>query len=110
MHENPITLNELNELNNIFTNVMNKMKTIPDIPKSENLEYIFSLWTKAINEKPITFNDIETQLTHLTQTDTAKGSTIILQASKKLNLQDVVDVMGIGAKLKLKMSLATTNK
>jgi biopolymer transport protein ExbD len=63
-----------------------------------------------LNEKPITFNDIETQLTHLIQTDTAKGSTIILQASKKLNLQDVVDVMGIGAKLKLKMSLATTNK
>jgi single-stranded DNA-specific DHH superfamily exonuclease len=57
MHKNPITINELNELTNIFTNVMNKIKNIPSIPKNENLEFIYSIWIKAMNEKPITYAD-----------------------------------------------------
>lgn len=63
-----------------------------------------------LNNEKITFNDLEPRLDALAKKDTSKETTIVLQASKKLNLQDVVDVMSVGAKLKMKMVLATSNK
>jgi len=66
MHDNPITINELNELNNIFASVMNKIKNTPDIPKNKDLEYIYSLWMKAMDEKPITYADGNRIITILT--------------------------------------------
>jgi biopolymer transport protein ExbD len=63
-----------------------------------------------LNNEKVTFEQLEPKLTTYIQKDTAKEPTIVFQASKKLNLQDVVDVLGVGAKLKLKMVLATTNK
>lgn len=63
-----------------------------------------------LNNKQIEFRDIEPQLAALIQGDTASESTIVLQASKKITVQDLVDVMSVGSKLKMKMVLATTNK
>jgi len=63
-----------------------------------------------LNNEKITFDQLETKLTAINRKDTTKEPTIVFQASKKLNLQDVVDVMGVGSKLKMKMVLATTNK
>lgn len=63
-----------------------------------------------LNNEKITFEQLEPKLAALSQADTAKQPTIVFQASKKLNLQDVVDVMGVGSKLGMKLVLATTNK
>ena len=63
-----------------------------------------------LNNEKITFDQLEPKLMALSQKDTTKEATIVFQASKKLQLQDVVDVMGVGSKLKMKMVLATTNK
>lgn len=63
-----------------------------------------------LNNEKITFDELEPKLIAINQKDTTKEPTIVFQASKKLQLQDVVDVMGVGSKLKMKMVLATTNK
>jgi biopolymer transport protein ExbD len=63
-----------------------------------------------LNNEKITFEELEPKLIALNQKDTAAEPTIVFQASKKLQLQDVVDVMGVGSKLKMKLVLATTNK
>ena len=63
-----------------------------------------------LNNEKITFDQLEPKLIALNQKDTTKEPTIVFQASKKLQLQDVVDVMGVGTKLKMKLVLATTNK
>lgn len=66
--------------------------------------------TYFLNNKPIAFDDIENQLANYVATDTTQNPTVLLQASKKISVQDLVDVMSLGNKLKLKMVLATTNK
>ncbi|MBL0310624.1 MAG: biopolymer transporter ExbD [Bacteroidetes bacterium] len=63
-----------------------------------------------VNNEKITFPELEQRLMEIAQKDTSKEPTIVLQASKKLSLQDVVDVMSVGTKLKMKMVLATSNK
>lgn len=63
-----------------------------------------------VNNEQVMFPDLEQKLMSIAQEDTAKEPTIVLQASKKLSLQDVVDVMSVGTKLKMKMVLATSNK
>lgn len=63
-----------------------------------------------LNNQPIEFAELEPKLGELVSTDTVSESTIVLQASKKISVQDLVDVMGVGSKLKMKMVLATTNK
>lgn len=63
-----------------------------------------------LNNEQVQFDQLEGKLSSIAQKDTSKESTIVLQASKKLSLQDVVDVMGVGSKLKMKMVLATSNK
>ena len=63
-----------------------------------------------INNEKVLFPELEQKLLAVSSNDTTKEPTIVLQASKKLSLQDVVDVMSVGTKLKMKMVLATTNK
>ena len=63
-----------------------------------------------INDQPITFDQLKPPLTEIAGKDTAQESTIVLQASRKISVQDLVDVMTVGSDLKLKMVLATTNK
>ena len=63
-----------------------------------------------INDQPITFDQLKPTLTEIAGKDTAQESTIVLQASRKISVQDLVDVMTVGSDLKLKMVLATTNK
>lgn len=63
-----------------------------------------------LNDEPLQFADLEPKLAQYASNDTASESTIVLQASKKITVQDLVDVMSVGSKLKMKMVLATTNK
>jgi biopolymer transport protein ExbD len=63
-----------------------------------------------INDQPINFDQLKPTLTEIAGKDTAQESTIVLQASRKISVQDLVDVMTVGSDLKLKMVLATTNK
>ena len=63
-----------------------------------------------INDQPITFDQLKPTLTEIAGKDTAQESTIVLHASRKISVQDLVDVMTVGSDLKLKMVLATTNK
>ena len=63
-----------------------------------------------INDQPITFDQLKPTLTEIAGKDTAQEPTIVLQASRKISVQDLVDVMTVGSDLKLKMVLATTNK
>jgi biopolymer transport protein ExbD len=63
-----------------------------------------------LNNEKISFEQIEPKLTTYIQKDTAEQPNIVLQASRKISVQDLVDVMTVGSKLKMKMVLATTNK
>ncbi len=63
-----------------------------------------------LNDEKLLFEELEPKLSQYTTGDTASESTIVLQASKKITVQDLVDVMSVGSKLKMKMVLATTNK
>lgn len=63
-----------------------------------------------INDQAITFDQLKPTLAEIATKDTAQESTIVLQASRKISVQDLVDVMTVGSDLKLKMVLATTNK
>jgi biopolymer transport protein ExbD len=63
-----------------------------------------------LNDEKLLFTELEPKLIQYVTADTSKESTIVLQASKKISVQDLVDVMSVGSKLKMKMVLATTNK
>lgn len=63
-----------------------------------------------LNNEPIEFDNLESRLAAQIGADTAQEHTIVLQASRKISVQDLVDVMTVGSKLKTKMVLATTNK
>jgi biopolymer transport protein ExbD len=63
-----------------------------------------------LNDEKLLFEELEPKLSQYATGDTANESTIVLQASKKITVQDLVDVMSVGSKLKMKMVLATTNK
>ena len=63
-----------------------------------------------VNDKPFQFEELKTELSKLTQGDTAQEHTIVLRASKNIKVQDLIDVMSLGSELKMKMVLATTNR
>ncbi|HNY06520.1 MAG TPA: biopolymer transporter ExbD [Bacteroidales bacterium] len=58
-----------------------------------------------INNKPIAFNMLESQLTGMLLND--KNATVILRCDNSLSVQDLVNMLEIGNKLKVKMILAT---
>ncbi len=59
-----------------------------------------------LNDKAIPQEDLETRLTQTIAGLTEP--TVLLRADQSLTIQDLVDVMQVGAKLKIKMVLATT--
>ena len=61
-----------------------------------------------INQKEVLFNDLEQTLRQ--QTKGIENPTLILRVAKSLNVQDLVDVLEIGVKLNLKVSMATDKK
>lgn len=61
-----------------------------------------------INNKAVAFELLESEL--LTYTKNLSDPTIVLRADNALTVQDLVDVLQIGNKLKLKMVLATTKQ
>jgi len=64
-----------------------------------------------LNNKEITFVEIQTKLAVLLKDKTKKEELIVLlQADKSLNLQDVVNVIDIGNQLNVKMVLFTHKK
>lgn len=66
--------------------------------------------TYYLNNEQITFEELEPKLATFVSNDTANQPNIVLQASRSIAVQDLVDVMTVANKLKLKMALATTNK
>ncbi len=61
-----------------------------------------------IDKKEYEYDDLELAIIDLTKNVTEP--TIMLRLDKELLIQDLIDVMGIGAKLKIKMVLATDKK
>jgi biopolymer transport protein ExbD len=61
-----------------------------------------------INNTPVVFSGLEAALQKATEG--IPEPTIVLRTDKSLQIQDLVDVLNIGNKLKIKMVLSTTNK
>ena len=68
---------------------------------TENKEYF-------IDRKPVHFPELETAV--LEATAGMEEPTVVLRAAESLTIQDLVDVMAIGARLKVRMVLATDLK
>ena len=61
-----------------------------------------------IDNKEVTFNDIEPQLKNiLDNKDDDEEINIILQADENINLQNAVDIIDIGNRLQVKVTLIT---
>ena len=61
-----------------------------------------------VNQKEVTFENVEPQLSSiLSSKKTGEEVIVLLHADKTLNLQDVVSVIDIGNKLRVKMVLFT---
>ena len=61
-----------------------------------------------VNQKEVTFENVEPELSNiLTSKKAGEDVIVLLHADKTLNLQDVVSVIDIGNKLKVKMVLFT---
>lgn len=58
-----------------------------------------------IDNRPISFGNLESEIMNAVKN--MADPTVILRLDKELTIQDLVDVMQIGAKLKVKMVLAT---
>lgn len=58
-----------------------------------------------LNKEPLAFDELEGKLLEITSNN--NEATIILRIDKTLNVQDLVDILAIGNKLKLKMIMAT---
>jgi biopolymer transport protein ExbD len=58
-----------------------------------------------IDNKPVAYEDLENQL--LEKINLSADATVILRCDNSLSVQDLVDVLQIGNKLKVKMILAT---
>ena len=78
------------------SNTVNKQKIILEI----SLDKQYSL-----NGQRITFEEIEPKLT--AATSGIEESTVVLRIDNGLSVQDLVDVLAIGNKLKVKMIMAT---
>ena len=63
-----------------------------------------------INNQKIKFEDIEPQLKTFANKDSSLQPTVVVEASKSLQFQKVIDVMGVLYKNKFKMAFGTTNK
>ena len=59
----------------------------------------------SVNNKPVPFDQLEATLQDATSGTT--DPTVVLNFDRSLSIQDLVDVLQIGAKLKIKMVLGT---
>jgi biopolymer transport protein ExbD len=86
-----------------------KSKTSEDVVVKKQLNLTVTADHKYyIEKKEITFETIEPELSAALATKSKKEEMIVLlHADKSLNLQDVVSVIDIGNKLKIKMILFT---
>ena len=62
----------------------------------------------TFNNKPVELSELETEITN--KIAGVEEPTIVLRFDNSLTIQDLVDVLEIGNKLKIKMVLATKNK
>jgi biopolymer transport protein ExbD len=76
-------------------------KKMVTVSVDHNLNY-------AVDDVPVAYPDLETVLTQ--KLATMNEPTIVLRVDNLLTIQDVVDVIDIGTKLKAKMVLATDKK
>jgi biopolymer transport protein ExbD len=58
-----------------------------------------------VNNKPVSFGELEAAIS--AATSKLSGATVVLRFDNGLSVQDLVDVLQIGDRLKLKMILAT---
>jgi biopolymer transport protein ExbD len=58
-----------------------------------------------INKKPVSYENLESEIINACKL--VEEPTVILRADASLNVQDLVDVLSLGAKMKIKMVLAT---
>jgi biopolymer transport protein ExbD len=85
--------------------------TLPNSKKSQTLDkqQIVVSVTKdlqyAVNKTPVSFADLEPAI--LIEMQRTKEATVVLRIDNSLSVQDLVDVLQIGDKLKVKMILAT---
>lgn len=84
------------------------------LPKSANNEQAIKVPVNVsvtkdhqytINNKPVPFDQLEPRLRDAL--DGVSDPTVVLNFDRTLSIQDLVDVMQIGAKLKIKMVLGT---
>lgn len=77
-------------------------------PKSIQLQVTQDL-QYHIDNRPVAFGDLERELGAeiAKRTNEAGAPTVVLHLAKELSIQDLVDVMQIGARLNVKMVLAT---
>jgi biopolymer transport protein ExbD len=67
---------------------------------SKDLEYYIN------NEKtPLTFNQLEPRLAEVAQN--SNDVTVVLKVDRAIQVQNLVDILAMGSKLKIKMILAT---
>ena len=76
-------------------------KKMITVSVDKNLNY-------AVDDKPVAFPDLEGVLTQ--KVANVNEPTIVLRVDNLLTIQDVVDVIDIGTKLRAKMILATQAK
>jgi len=60
-----------------------------------------------VDDKPVSFEEIEPALATIIASRPDEEVNVLLQADKSLNLQEVINVIDIGNKLKVKMILFT---
>jgi biopolymer transport protein ExbD len=63
-----------------------------------------------INNQKLAFDELDAKLKTFANKDTALQPTVVLEASRSLQFQKVVDVMGVVHKNKFNMAFGTTNK
>ncbi|MFI5140380.1 MAG: ExbD/TolR family protein [Sphingobacteriales bacterium] len=63
-----------------------------------------------VNNQKLAFEDIDTKLKTFANKDTTQQPTVVVEASKSLQFQKVVDVMSVIYKNRFKMAFGTTNK
>ncbi len=84
-------------------------KTSNDVLVRKNINLVITEDKRYyIENREITFDQVEPELASaLSALDEGEDINVLLQADKSLNLQDVIDVIDIANKLKLKMILFT---
>ncbi|HWB62349.1 MAG TPA: biopolymer transporter ExbD [Chitinophagales bacterium] len=63
-----------------------------------------------LNNEKVAFADIDAKLKGFTNADSTQQPTVVLNASRSLQFQTVVDVMSVVYKNKFKMAFGTSNK